>query len=386
MEQVRKGVKITSKLPIVGTSIFSKMSGLANQHNAINLSQGFPNFPSDRKLIDLVSYYMVEGKNQYTPMPGLPILRERIANKMNAAYGADINENNITITAGATQAIYTIIAACIHPRDEVIIFTPAYDCYAPAIELHGGKVIEVPLFPPGYGIDWNNVKSLVNANTKMIIINTPHNPSGAILSTSDLEALAEITRDTNILVLSDEVYEHIIFDDQKHLSIALNKELRERSFITYSFGKTFHNTGWKMGYVVAPETLMREFRKVHQYLVFSCNTPIQYALADYIEDPGTYEGVSKMYEQKRDVFLNAIQGSRFKWTPSNGTYFQLLDYSEITNEKDVDFADRLTIEHRVASIPTSVFYTEEFSPKVLRFCFAKEEETLLEAAEILKSI
>ncbi|MCI5055453.1 MAG: methionine aminotransferase [Flavobacteriales bacterium] len=386
-EVVEKRTMFASKLPRVGASIFSKMSSLANRLGAINLSQGFPDFPSDQKLIDLVNKYMLEGKNQYAPMTGLPSLLEKIALKMNKSYQSDLyGQKNITITSGATQAIYTCIAATINPGDEVIIFTPAYDCYAPAIELHGGKVIEVPLYPPDYKIDWDHVKGCLNPKTKMIIINTPHNPSGTVLEEVDFERLTELVRDTNILVLSDEVYEHIVFDEHSHKSIVGYPELFERSFATFSFGKTFHNTGWKMGYCVAPEWLTNEFRKIHQYLVFSCNAPIQYALSDYISDQSTYGQVSEMYEQKRDLFLNALEGSKFEYIPSKGTYFQLLDYSNISDEADTEFAVKLTEEKGIASIPTSVFYAGEVSPKVLRFCFAKKEETLLQAADILRTI
>lgn len=377
----------TSKLPNLETSIFSVMSALAHKHNAINLSQGFPNFKSDQKLIDLVNKAMNSGCNQYAPMPGTLRLRQAIANKFELLYNSSYHpETEITVTSGATQAIYSAISAFIKPNDEVIVFRPAYDCYVPSVELNGGKVISIQLKNPDYLIDWNEVKQKITTKTKMIIINTPHNPSGTILSKNDMIQLENLTNGTNIIVLSDEVYEHIVFDDEQHQSACLFKGLKARSFITASFGKTFHNTGWKTGYCCAPKELMDEFRKVHQFNVFSVNHPIQIALAEYLETPSHYQDLSGFFQQKRDFFLGLIQDSRFTFSPSKGTYFQFLNYSEITTKNDVDFATELTIKNGLASIPISVFNLNKLDYKTLRFCFAKTDETLIKAAEILNKI
>lgn len=363
------------------------MSALANTHNAINLSQGFPNFNSDQKLIDLVSKAMNSGHNQYAPMPGNLELREAIAQKFELLYQTSYNpETEITVTAGATQAIFTIIIAFIRPNDEVIIFKPAYDCYEPTIELNGGKTIAIQLEAPNYNIDWSFVKQQITSRTKMIIVNTPHNPSGTVFSKDDLLQLQTLTANTNIIVLSDEVYEHIIFDNEQHQSACLLPDLKSRSFVVASFGKTFHNTGWKLGYCCAPDQLMKEFRNVHQFNVFSVNHPAQKALADYLQEPNHYQDLSLFYQNKRDLFLSLVKESRFKITPSKGTYFQVLDYSEITNLGDVEFAKQLTIENKLASIPLSVFNENGLDNKVLRFCFAKTEDTLKRAAEILNRI
>lgn len=377
----------TSKLPNVGTTIFSVMSALATQHNAINLSQGFPNFKSDQKLIDLVTNAMNSGYNQYAPMPGNIELREAIAKKFERLYNTSYHpETEITVTAGATQAIYTIISAFIRPNDEVLIFKPAYDCYEPTIELNGGKTVAIQLTAPSYKVDWNEVKQNINSNTKMIIINTPQNPSGTLFSKDDMLQLQALLKGTDIILLSDEVYEHIIFDNQKHQSACLFPDLKNRSFVVASFGKTFHNTGWKMGYCCAPKELMKEFQKVHQFNVFCVNHPTQKALADYLQEPNHYLDLSNFYQEKRDLFLNLIKDSRFKSTASKGTYFQVLDYSNITKERDVDFAKRLTIENKIASIPLSVFNQNHLDHKVLRFCFAKTDDTLKKAAKILCNI
>ena len=380
-------VSVTSKLPAVKTSIFSIMSSLAAEENALNLSQGFPNFESDLKLIDLVNKAMINGKNQYAPMPGILSLREAIAQKMFNLYGVSYNaETEITITAGATQAIFTAIAAVIKKDDEVIIFKPAYDCYEPTIELFGGKAISVQLNPEDFSIDWQKVKGLISDKTKMMIINSPHNPSGRILSKSDMLHLETLLKNTNILLLSDEVYEHIIFDGEKHQSAALFPALAERTFIVASFGKTFHNTGWKVGYCVAPAYLTEEFRKVHQFNVFSVNHPTQVALAEYLKNANHYLELGGFYQQKRDLFLRLLKDSRFDFIPSKGTYFQLLNFSKITAESDVDFAIKLTKEQKIASIPISVFNEAGLDTKVLRFCFAKTDETLKKAAQILCNI
>lgn len=372
------------KLPHVGTTIFAVMSQLAHEQKAINLSQGFPDFPVSERLIDCVTKYMKEGYNQYAPMTGVPALRETIVRKVHDLYGVDYHpEKEINITAGATQALYTVFAAVIYPGDEVILFSPAYDSYAPGIEVHGGVPVFSHLRPPDYRIDWDEVKGLIGPRTRMILINTPHNPTGSILTDADMRRLEEICRGTDVLVLSDEVYEHIIFDEAPHCSAVLYPGLRERSFVVFSFGKTFHSTGWKMGYCLAPEELMAQFRSVHQFLVYCCNTPVQHAIAEFLADPENYSGIGRMYQEKRDCFLDLLEGSRFRFTPTSGSYFQLLDYSAITDEGDMDFAVRLTKEFKVASIPVSVFYPDQVDNAVLRFCFAKREETLRRAAEIL---
>lgn len=377
----------SSKLPDVSTSIFSIMSSLSNEQNAINLSQGFPNFKISQQLINLASKAMNDGYNQYSPMSGIMELRETIAEKISNQHDINYNpETEITITAGATEAIYGIISAFVAKDDEVIIFAPAYDCYDPTIKLNGGKTIEIELYAPHFKVDWLKVKSSLSSRTKMIIINTPHNPTGRVLSERDMQILEDIVNGTNIIILSDEVYEHIIFDGIEHQSVSRYKGLAERSFVVSSFGKTFHSTGWKMGYCAAPKELMAEFRKIHQFIVFSANHPIQRALANYMKNPESYLGLPDFYQEKRDFFLDAIRGSKFTSIPSKGTYFQLLDYKEITEENDFDFAVRLTKEKKIASIPISVFYKNKIDSKLLRFCFAKDEETLNKAAEILNQI
>ncbi len=377
-----------SKLPNTGTTIFTVMSKLAVEHNAINLGQGFPGFQSDRHLADLVHKHMCEGKNQYAPMPGVVELRSILSKKIETMYGHAYNaESEITITAGATQAIFTAITSVIHPGDEVILFAPAYDCYAPAIELNGGKPVWLNLSYPEYRIDWDEVKGRITDRTRMIIVNSPHNPSGTCLLPEDLQTLERIVAERNdILVLSDEVYEHIYFDGRRHESLIRYPGLIRNSFVVFSFGKTFHNTGWKMGYICAPETLMREFRKVHQYNVFSCNTPVQYALSEYLLSPDNYLHLHEFYEKKRDRFLNQLKGSSWLMHPAEGTYFQLLGYKNIFQEKDTDLAIRLTKEWRITGIPCSVFYPGSHDDQVLRFCFAKDDDELDRAAEILQKI
>jgi len=378
---------IKSKLPKVGTTIFTVMSQLAQENGATNLSQGFPDFDSSTELSSLVNQAMQKGFNQYAPMAGLMSLREEIAKKTFKLYGAEYHpESEITITAGATQAIYTAIAAMISEGDEVIIFTPAYDCYEPAIELNGGKTVFVQMHAPNYSINWDQVKKLITQRTKMIIINTPHNPTGTILKEEDMLALEKIVSDTDIVLISDEVYEHIIFDGNKHYSVSKFPGLAERSFIVSSFGKTFHNTGWKVGYCIAPKNLMVEFRKAHQFIVFCVNHPTQYALAEYLKNENNYLILNSFYQQKRDYFNGLIKDSRFEILPSAGTYFQLLSYKKITDKIDTDFAIELTEKHKLASIPISVFYHQKVDEKVLRFCVAKKEETLFKAAEILNKI
>ncbi len=378
---------IKSKLPKVGTTIFTVMSHLANEQNAINLSQGFPDFESSAELSELVNQAMKKGMNQYAPMAGLMALREQIAQKTYNLYGAQYNpDTEITVTAGATQAIYTAIAAMVEEGDEVIIFTPAYDCYEPAIELNGGKAVFVQMHAPEYKVNWDQVKKLINQRTKMIIINTPHNPTGTVLKEDDMLALEKLVSNTDIVLISDEVYEHIIFDGLNHQSAVKYPGLAERAFIVSSFGKTFHNTGWKVGYCIAPENLMVEFRKAHQFVVFCVNHPVQFALAEYLKNEEHYLHLNVFYQQKRDFFLKLIKDSRFNVIPSSGTYFQLLSFKNISNEADTDFAIELTKKHKVASIPVSVFYHHKVDEKVLRFCVAKKEETLEKAADILNKV
>lgn len=374
-------------MPEVPTSIFAIMSAMATAHDAINLSQGYPDFESDPVLINLVNKAMQSGKNQYAPMPGIFSLRKAITDKIDLLYGIERNpDTEITITAGATQAIFTALAATIKRGDEVIILKPAYDCYEPTIQLFGAVPISIQLDPANYKIDWDVLEEKIGPKTKMIIINTPHNPSGNILQKEDMLKLETLLKDTNILLLSDEVYEHIIFDREKHQSAMCFPGLAERAFVTASFGKTFHNTGWKMGYCVAPPKMMAEFRKVHQFNVFSVNHPIQVALAQYLKNENNYMDLGAFYQRKRDLFLNEIADSRFRFKPSKGTYFQLLDYSAISDEHDVALSARLTKELKVASIPVSVFNEPGVNTKVLRFCFAKKDETLVKAAKILKAI
>lgn len=363
------------------------MSKLAHQHNAINLSQGFPNFESDPALIELVSNAMKEGYNQYAPMLGVQSLREAIGDKFQKLYSTSYNPSNeIVVTAGATQAIFTAISAFIRTNDEVILLKPAYDCYEPAVEIQGGKVVSIQLKYPEYRVDWTQIENSITSKTKMILVNTPQNPSGTIFSKEDMMELERITNNTDIIVLSDEVYEHMVFDGKKHQSACLFPKLKERSFITASFGKTFHNTGWKVGYCCGPEALMKEFIKVHQFNVFSVNHPVQVALRIYLQNENNYLGLSSFFQKKRDLFLSAIKPSRFEWIPTEATYFQSLNFSKISNENDVKFAKKLTKDFGIASIPLSVFNENELDFKALRFCFAKTDETLLQAAEILNNL
>jgi methionine aminotransferase len=378
---------IKSKLPRTGTSIFAIMSHLSSEHNAINLSQGFPDFEVSDELISLIDHYMKKGYNQYAPMTGVPLLRQRISEKINRSYGITYDpDKEINITAGATQGIYTVIASMVRDEDEVIIFEPAYDSYAPAVELCGGIVKYARLEPPDYKINWPEVVRMVTHRTRMIIINSPHNPTGSILRKEDLLALQHLTKKTDIVVLSDEVYEHLIFDGKLHESVCKYPALAERSFVIGSFGKTFHATGWKMGYVLAPENLMKEFRKSHQFVVFACNTPVQHAIAEFLGKEKNYRDLHRFYQKKRDYFVKAISKSRFNIIPCCGTYFQLVDYSRISDESEMDFATRLIRKYGIATIPVSPFYHMGDENKVLRLCFAKKEETLDKAAEILCKI
>ncbi|RNL52236.1 methionine aminotransferase [Pedobacter jejuensis] len=380
-------LNIQSKLPGVSTTIFSVMSKLAAEYNAINLSQGFPDYPSDPKLTELVNKAMKDGFNQYAPMPGNVFLKEAIAEKVENCYNVKYNpDTEITVTAGGTQAIFTALASIINPGDEVIIFEPAYDCYAPTIKLFGGLVKTYQLAPPDYGIDWDMVKKLFTSSTRMIILNSPQNPTGSILSESDMKSLIKLISGTDILIISDEVYEHLIYDEQKHKSVMLYPELRERSFIVASFGKLLHATGWKLGYCLAPEQLTKEFRKVHQFNVFSVNSPMQQAIAEYIKNPDNYTGITNFFETKRNYFRGLLADTRFELLPCKGSYFQCASYAKISDEKDVDFSIRLIKEFGVATIPVSAFYQKANDHKIIRFCFAKEHATLALAADKLRNV
>ena len=378
---------ISSKLPNVKTTIFTTVGNLARKHDAIDLSQGFPNFEADKNLMDLVSKAMYEGHNQYAPMQGSYGLRETIAQKIETLHGKKYHpETEITVTVGATQAIYTAITAFVHSGDEVIVLKPAYDCYEPAVRINGGVVVPLQLVADGYTVDWDAFKNKITSKTRMVIINTPHNPSGRIFSKEDMVQLQEILRPTNIILISDEVYEHIVFDGSQHQSASRFDDLASRSFVCASFGKTFHVTGWKIGYCAAPAELMHEFRQVHQFAVFCVDHPVQKALAEYLNNEEHYLLLNDFYQQKRDFFLEGLKDSRFKFTPSQGTYFQLLDYTAITDESDEDLAHRLIVEHKLASIPISSFNVNNRDDKVLRFCFAKKQGTLQKATEILMGL
>jgi len=379
--------RIASKLPNVGTTIFTVMSRLAAEHNAINLSQGFPDFDCAKELRDLVTKYFNSGLNQYPPMAGVPRLREAIAEKLEMLYGARYDpEHEVTVVPGATYGIFTAVTTLIRPGDEVILFEPAYDSYAPSIEVAGGVPVYVQLKYPDYSIDWGEVQKAITSRTKMILINTPNNPTASVFSGEDMRMLEGTLRGTDIVVVSDEVYEHIVFDGHQHQSVARFPGLAERSFVVSSFGKTYHITGWKMGYVLAPKELTAEFRKVHQFNVFVANGPIQHALAEYMGNRDAYLSLAAFYQKKRDFFVEGVSASRFKPLPSRGTFFQNLAYDAISNERDTELAIRLTKEKGIASIPVSVFYRKPPPHRVLRFCFAKSEETLARGAEILCKI
>ncbi len=379
--------EILSKLPHIGTTIFTKMSQLAQEHQAINLSQGFPNFMPDKNLIRFANDAIDSHRNQYAPLGGLPKLRQKLSDKFFDLYQHRYDwESEITITAGATQAIFTAISALVHRNDEVIVFKPAYDCYEPAVELYGGIVKPVQLESPNYNIPWDKVKELVTNKTKLIIINTPHNPTGYVWTAEDFKQLKEVVKDTSAYILSDEVYEHMVFDDKKHNSICEDEELASRSIATFSFGKTYHVTGWKLGYAVAPKAIMEEFRKVHQYNVFCVNHPLQHALSKILDHPEHYLNLPEFYQQKRDKFLDLVKASRFKFKPSQGTYFQLADYSEISDLPDTEFCLELIKKHKLAAIPVSVFNHKNLQQGCIRFCFAKTDETLEQAAEVINRI
>ncbi|HEX5355555.1 MAG TPA: pyridoxal phosphate-dependent aminotransferase [Aquabacterium sp.] len=377
---------ISSRLPHVGTTIFTVMSALAQQHGAINLSQGFPDFDAPADLLALLNEATQAGHNQYAPMTGAPVLREAIAAKVQALYGATYDvAQEITVTAGATQAIFTAVAAMVHPGDEVIVFTPVYDSYGPSIELQGGQVVHADLTLPDYRPDWAKVKALITARTRMIIINSPHNPTGTVWTADDMAALEALVRDTDIVIVSDEVYEHMVFDQARHESVLRYPGLAERSFVVSSFGKTYHITGWKIAYCLAPRELMAEFRKAHQFIVFTVHAPSQYALAEFMKRPGWYEQLKALYQGKRDIFRQALAGSRFELLPCQGTYFQCVKYGAISEEGDRAFVERLTREHGVAAIPVSAFYPNGDDHGVIRFCFAKSAATLESAlARLIK--
>lgn len=375
---------LTSKLPDVGLTIFSVMTNLANESGAINLSQGFPDFDVPPALVSLVEKYMKDGHNQYAPMPGVLPLRERLSEKVEMLYGRKYDPGTeITITSGATEALFAAITATVHRNDEVIIFEPAYDSYVPAIQLNGGIPIFLKLKFPDYHIDWDEVKDAVSHNTRAIILNFPHNPTGRVLTQTDIQALIEIVENRNLFIISDEVYEHIIFDNLRHESMARYPELATRSFVISSFGKTYHATGWKTACCLAPPNLTRELQKIHQFLTFSTHTPTQLALAEFMQNKDAYLNLSPFYQKQRDTFLSSIKNSRFKPIPCMGTYFQMVDYSAISDQPDTQFCRQLTTENGVAAIPPSVFYHDNEDHHVLRFCFAKKDETLLAAGEKL---
>jgi len=378
---------ITSKLPEVGTTIFTVMSKLASDCGAINLSQGFPGFECDPALLDLVDKYMRAGFNQYAPMSGVPVLRERIAEKTKLVHGVDLDsESEVTVVSGATEALYAAVTAVVKKGDEVILFDPAYDSYAPAVELNGGTPVFVPLEMPDFSVNWERVKSAISDKTRMIMVNTPHNPSGYVWTQDDLDSLAELIQERNILVVSDEVYEHITFDGREHLSLLTHPLLRERTFVCGSFGKTFHVTGWKIGYCLAPPKLTEEFRKIHQFLTFSTATPLQYALADYLTQPSRYLTLPNFYQKKRDLFCEGLKETPFEFTPAQGSFFQMVSYGHLSQESDYELAVRLTKEIGVASIPISVFFSDKKDHKILRFCFAKNDLDLNKALEKLIDI
>ncbi|MBL7870110.1 MAG: aminotransferase class I/II-fold pyridoxal phosphate-dependent enzyme [Cyclobacteriaceae bacterium] len=380
-------LNIVSRLPEVGTSIFTVMSRLALEQGAINLSQGFPDFPVSEELIELIYKNLKAGHNQYAPMPGAPLLRQAIADVVMKSFQRPTDfETEVTVTAGGTEALFATISALVNAGDEVILFDPAYDSYDPSIRLNGGVPIHIKLTPPHFGIDWQEVKSKITSRTRMVMINTPHNPTGSVLCEQDLKTLEQIAIEKNIIVLSDEVYERIIFDNQQHQSVLKFPRLAAQSVAVFSFGKTFHATGWKVGYAVAPENLTREIRKAHQFIAFSVNTPVQLALAEYLNNPENYLKLGKFYQRKRDFFLDQIKGSSFKPLPCFGSYFQLLSYEGISEKNELEMAEWMTNEKKLAPIPVSAFYNDKANHQLLRFCFAKGEETLEKAGAILRKL
>ena len=379
---------LRNKLPGKGTNIFSVMTAMAQQYGAINLSQGFPDFDGPEALRERVTYHMSHGHNQYAPLAGVPELRELIADKVLDLYGCKVNpDHEVVVTPGATEAIFCAITAVVHPGDEVIIFDPAYDTYEPSVLLNGGVTRHIALLYPNFAIDWQQVRDTINDRTRLIILNTPHNPTGTVWSEQDIQQLREVIAGRNIHLLSDEVYEHISFDGNSHLSLLRYPDLAAKSFVVSSFGKTYHTTGWRIGYCVAPRILMDELLRIHQFINFSTNTPMQYAIADFLRDcPQHHHELGAFYQQKRDLFCDLMATSQFKLAPSAGTYFQLAEYSAISNEHDTEFTARLTREHKVAAIPISVFYRDAPKQQVVRFCFAKHDHTLQEAAGKLISL
>ena len=380
-------ITFPSKQPFVATTIFTKMSQMASDEGALNLAQGFPSFDCSEGLQDLLRFYS-KGHNQYAPMAGVPVLKSSIAAKTESFYGISLDANSeVTVVSGATEAIFASIHCCVFPGDEVIMFDPSYDAYDPIVRLAGGIPVHIPLnSSTGFSIDWEELSRKITSKTRAIMVNSPHNPTGSVWSMEDLDAFAEVVKGTNILIVSGEVYEHIVFDGGQHASVLLHPELRQRSFVCGSFGKTYHITGWKMGYCLAPPYLTQEFRKLHQWVTFSSATPLQYALAEYLKTPAHYLGLSSFYQQKRDLFASYFKDSRWKILPSHGSFFQCLDYAEISNESDVDLAVRLTKELKVASIPVSVFYEKPPEDRILRFCFAKNDDVLREAAQKLSAL
>ena len=380
--------RVTSKLPDVGTTIFTVMSQLAQEHEAINLSQGYPDFAVPEELADLVARYIHEGKNQYPPMTGVPELREQIALKAEKLYGASLDaDREITVTSGATEALFVAIQAVINAGDEAIVLDPAYDAYDPAVRLAGGRAVHVPLNAPAFRPDWDRVVAAITARTRLIIVNSPHNPTGSILLREDLDALADIVERHDLLVLSDEVYEHMVFDGEQHHSLLTHETLRQRTFVVSSFGKTYHATGWKVAFCAAPVELSMEFRKIHQFVTFTTHTPTQWALAEFMRTcPEHYLELPAFYEAKRNLFLDSLAGSRFEMTKTAGTYFQLADYGKISSMPDTEFARFLTTEVGVAAIPVSVFYENPPEQTIIRFCFCKDDATIREAAARLHSL
>jgi methionine aminotransferase len=373
-----------SKLPNTGTTIFTVMSQMAQEYNAINLAQGFPDFGTPEELISLVHKYMLKGFNQYAPMPGILPLREKISGMVKELYGCTPDPvTEITLTCGATEACYVAITSVLKPGDEVILFEPAFDCYVSAIELCGAKPVYIKMNYPHYAIDWQQVRDKITDKTRLIILNSPHNPTGSVISVHDIHELQSILAGNDILLLSDEVYEHMVFDKLPHESALKYEDIRSKSFVIASLGKTFHCTGWRIGYCIAPAYLTREFRKVHQYNTFSVHTPTQYAVCEYLEQKENYLHLPDFFQAKRDKFLQLLSKSRFELFPAKGSYFQLASYKNISDENDVDFAARITKEFKVATIPVSVFYHDNSDEKIIRFCFAKKEDTLEKAAEIL---
>jgi methionine aminotransferase len=380
-------VDVTSKLPHIGTNIFTTMSGLAAQYNAVNLAQGFPDFDVPSYLLERVSYHMLSGKNQYAPMVGVLSLREKLATKYANVYGTAFDPiEEITITCGATEACFSVITAFIKTGDEVIIIEPAFDCYEPAVLLNGGKPVFVKTTYPDFKINWNEVEAAITSKTRLLILNSPHNPTGTVYTKEDVKALREVLQRHDILVLSDEVYEHMVFDGAQHYCLAADPFIRERTLTVGSFGKTYHATGWRLGFCVAPAHLTKEFRKVHQYNTFSAVTPMQHAVSDMLDDTDWYHNLSSFFQSKRNYFLSSIQHSRFKAVPTQGTYFQLLSYAAVSDKKEIEMAEWMVKEMKLATIPVSVFYHDKTEQQILRFCFAKKDETLQQAAEILCKI